>query len=340
MDMTTLQNLTQEIINAVKGQQEAVTHLNNERTLQAHFDAYDSFDRAINVLAMNNKGDRFEEIENEDGSVEKKWLRKRGMANPKELWNGRIQYTLYKSDTDMFAPKKSPAKASIKASIKSLPQAREFKSVALNAEFKPQLGNITTYKVEGYKFYQKAIVIELVDADKIHDTYLRRESQDETPEIIHLVFRYMPFNKKGQPNPYDGITQLRNFLYSQKFIAEQNPSNIRQALDILTGNTVNFPSFYSLNLTSKSDLMTVFSVYGEFSDFEREFSEKDTSEYQMISEFSPVDADSFEFENLSQEIYNTDSCKRGNGIVINYDCHKEFRQNLPLEYNHISAIFD
>lgn len=340
--MNNLQNLTQEIINAVYGQQDAVKQLKNERTLESHFEAMDEYERAINVLAMNNRGDRFEEIENEDGSVDKKWFRGRDKADARELWNGRLQYTMYKAESDRYTEKKAPAKATIKASIKNLPTTKEYKAVASNKEFKPSLGNIATYKVVTYRFYQKAIVLDLIDADKIHDTYLRRESQEDSPEIIHLVFRYMPYNKKGQPNPYDGLTQLREFLHSQKFIVEQNPSNIKEALDMLTGQTVNFPSFFSLNLTSKSDLMTIYSVYGDFTDYEREFSEKDTSEYQSISEFTPVDADAFETENLKQEIYSKDSFENLRSNIIKYECHKEFRVSIPTDYTHliISQMFD
>ena len=149
----------------------------------------------------------------------------------------------------------------------------------------------------------------------------------------------MPFTRTGKPNPYDGITQLRDFLKSQKFLVSQKPSNLKEALDFIVGYTIEFPTLYSFNYTRKSDLLTVFTVYGEFETFEREFSAKDTSEYQMISDFFESDKDSFEYESLSQEIYNKDS----NFVlkdIIKYDCHKEFTESLPLTYSHIGYIFD
>lgn len=331
--------LTQNIINAIYGQQDAVKALSNERTLESHFNAIDRFEQAINILAMNNKGDRFTEVENEDGSVDRKWFRGRDKANGKELWNGRLQYTMYRSESEKYEQKKAPATATIKASIKNLPDRTIGNKAVSNKEFKPSFGNISTYKVVNYHFYKKAIVLDLVDADEIRTTYLKRESQDDSPEIIHLVFRYMPFDRTGKPNRFDGITQLRDFLHSQKFIVSQNPASLRDALNILVGYTVNFPSFFSINLTSKSDLMTVYSVYGDFTDYEREFSEKDTSEYQSISDFESSDSDSFEYEDLQQVIFNRSSNDKLKDI-IKYECHKEFTESLPLRYSHVSAIFD
>ena len=319
------QNLTQEIINAIYGQQDAVHHLNNERTLESHFDAIDSFERAINVLAMNNLAKK---------SFEK------APAQKSDLWNGRLQYTMYKSESAKYEPKTDAPKASIKASIKNLPQPRQYNTtVDSSKEFKSVQNNTKGYRVAGYHFFQKAIVLNLVDADKESREYLLRNEQDSNEEIIHLVFRYMPFDRFGRPNKYDGITQLRDFLKSQKFIVSQKPASLKDALNILVGYTVEFPSLFSYNFTSRSDLLTVYTVYGDFESFEREFSEKDTSEYQSISDFVESDSDSFEYENLQQVIFNnTSNFKQGN--IIKHECHKEFTMSLPLEYSHISAIFD
>ena len=270
--MTTLQNLTQDIINAVYGQQDAVRHLNNERTLKSHFDAIDSFDRAINVLAMNNVGDRYREVER-NGQVQTRRIVGRESADKRELWNGRIQYTMYKSESAKYEPKTDVPKASIKASIKNIPSHREFKgSIDASKEFKPSKQSFKSFTVQNYHFYNKAIVLELTDPDKEWVARQRRELAEKNPEVIHLVFRYAPFSRTGKPNPYDGITQLRDFLKTQKFITSQNPSTLRDALDILVGYTVDFPSFYSYNSTSKSYLLTVYSVFGDFTDFEVEFS--------------------------------------------------------------------
>ena len=338
--MNNLQNLTQDIINAVYGKQDAVTHLANERTLDSHFEAVDNFDRAINVLAMNNLGDRYTEVEKEDGSVEKKWFRTKESADKRDLWNGRIQYTMYKSETEKYLPKQNAPKAKIKATIKNLPTPRKFEGVVDSTkEFKPTVATTKGYRVAGYHFYQKAIVLDLVDSDKESREYLLRNESDSNEEIIHLVFRYMPFDRYGRPNKYDGITQLRTFLQSQKFIVSQKPASLKDALNILVGYTVEFPSIYSYNFTSKSDLLTVYTVYGEFESFEREFSDKKSAEYQSISEFVDSDKDSFEYEQIQQVIFNnTSNFKQGN--IIKHECHKEFTESLPLAYNHIGYIFD
>lgn len=291
--MTTLQNLTQDIINVVYGQQDAVLHLNNERTLKSHFDAIDNFDRAINVLAMNNVSDRYHEVER-NGQVQTRRIVGKESANKTELWNGKIQYTMYKSESAKYEPKKDAPKASIKASIKNIPSHREFKgTVDASKEFKPSKQSFKSYTVQNYHFYNKAIVLELTDPDKEWVARQRRELTEKNPEVIHLVFRYAPFTRTGKPNPYDGITQLRDFLKSQKFITSQMPSTLREALDLLVGYTVDFPSIFSYNYTGsdvaniitkdgkhikkstrtgKSDLLTVYSVFGDFTDFEVEFS--------------------------------------------------------------------
>jgi hypothetical protein len=135
--MTTLQNLTQAIINEVNGKIEATTHLNNERTLESHFEAIDRFEQSINVLAMNNKGNRFTEVENEDGTTKRVWNRGRATADKRELWNGRIQYTMYKSETEKYESKKAPATATIKTSIKNLPDRTLGHKTVSDKEFKP-----------------------------------------------------------------------------------------------------------------------------------------------------------------------------------------------------------
>ena len=358
--MTDYREITQEIINAINGKQDAVTHLVNERTLESHFDAVDNFDRAINVLAMNNKGDRYTEVENEDGTSQKIWHRQKVSADKRELWNGKLQYTMYKSESAKYEPKKAHATASIKASIKNLPQARQYNTtVDASKEFKPSLKSTKGYRVAGYHFFQKAIVLDIVDADKESREYLLR-NEENNEEIIHLVFRYMPFDRFGRRNKYDGIAQLRNFLQSQKFIVSQNPASLKDALNILVGYTVEFPSILSYNYAgaddshvtmkdgkkrifkrskSNSDLLTVYTVFGEFESFEREFSDSKSAEYQSISEFSPVDADCFEYEDLQQVICNPSSNFK-QGSIIKHECHKEFAESLPLAYNHISAIFD
>ena len=338
LDMNT-STLTQDIINAINATNDLARQNRNERTLESHFNAMDNFELSLNVLAMNNRGDRYIEVEKEDGTTKKVWHNSRACADKRELWNGKIQYAMYKSESAKYEPKKAPATASIKASIKNLPQPRQYNTnVELSKEFKPSLASTKGYRVAGYHFFQKAIVLDLVDADKESREYLLR-NDESNEEIIHLVFRYMPFNRFGKPNKYDGITQLRSFLQSQKFIVSQHPTSLKDALNILVGYTVEFPQLYSYNFTSKSDLLTVYTVYGDFESFEREFSDKTSAEYQSISEFAPVDADCFEHEDLQQVICNPSSNFK-QGSIIKHECHKEFAESLPLAYNHIPYIFD
>lgn len=256
-----ISTLTQDIINAVINtdvEMDVMLQASRSRQIERIEKSRESFETAINVLAINNSSDR---------------NFKKACANKSDLWNGRIQYTMYKSDTEKLQPMQDAPKASIKASIKHIPSSRKFEGVADSSkDFKPSLKSFKSYTVENYHFYNKAIVLELTDPEKARESYQNRELAEKNPEVIHLVFRYMPFTRTGKPNPYDGITQLRDFLKSQKFLVSQNPSNLREALDILVGYTVDFPNIYSYNNTTKSDLLTVYSVYGDFSQFEVEFS--------------------------------------------------------------------
>jgi hypothetical protein len=338
-DMNNLQNLTQDIINAVINadvEMDVMLQASRNRQLERIEKSRESFETAINMLASNNVGDRYVEVE-KDGEVRLQRKVGKASANRNELWNGKIDYCMYKSDIDKYLPKQDKPTATIKA-IKRLPKVHDFKGfVDSSKEFKPSLKATSTYKVLNYRFYNKAIVLEVADVEKERTAYQNRELVEKNSENIHLVFRYEPLTRTGKPNPYDGITQLRNFLHSQKFIVAQKPATVKEALDLLVGYTVDFPQIYSYNSTTKSDYLTVYSVFGDFSELDEQFSES-KQEYQKISDYYLIDKDCFGYETIKPEVYQKQSTKYN--PIISYDCHKEFTQQLPLAYSHIGYIFD
>ena len=192
-------------------------------------------------------------------------------------WNNQDAYWSYLENCmkmDNSAPTVDSKDKAVVKKMRSIPKASYLPSTpkASCKDYKPSLASTKAYTVEDYHFYKQAIVLDLIDADKVHDAIQNRELPEKNPEIIHLVFRYAPLTRTGKHNPYDGITQLRNFLHSQKFITSQKPATVKDALNILVGYTVDFPQFFSYNNTSKADNLTVYSVFGDFSDFDIEFS--------------------------------------------------------------------
>lgn len=177
--------------------------------------------------------------------------------------------------------------------FKSLPKATYIpsKPTVTGKESKPN-ADVNTFKILDYKIYHKAIVLEIVDADIERNEYIERNTHEVNVLTQHLVFRYQPFTRAGKPNPYDGIMQLQNFLKGFKFITESKPSTIKEALEILKGYTVNLPNAMAFNYsgsdncniitkdgehkkvntkTGKADNLTVYTVFGDFDEFERQF---------------------------------------------------------------------
>ena len=156
--------------------------------------------------------------------------------------------------------------------VKALPKATYIpsKPTVTGKESKPN-ADVNTFKILDYKIYHKAIVLEIVDADIERNEYIERKTHEENVLTQHLVFRYQPFTRAGKPNPYDGIMQLQNFLKGFKFITESKPSTIKEALEILKGYTVNLPNSMRYNFSKKSDNLTVYTVFGEFDEFESQF---------------------------------------------------------------------
>lgn len=336
--MTNLKEMTQDIINAIYGKQDAVAHLTNERTLDSHFDAIDRFEQGINILAMNNVGDRYKEVATDNGSKIVRVVG-RDKADKRELWNGRLQYTMYKSESEKYLPKKSASTASIK--VKNFSKKSTYiptpERVDIDYSTLKPNSSLNYYSVVSYRIFKKAVVLEVVNPDSENTAIQNRELPENNNLPLHIVFRYEPLTKTGQINPYDGLTQLKSFLKKQKCVTTTKPATLRDALESLVGNTVDFGVVYPYNYTTKSDNLTVYSVFGEFDTIEEQFSEQNYS-FEDSTEYTEVDDDCLGYESVKPEVYANINLK--NNRVISYDCHKEFLEPIPLVYNHIGYIFD
>ena len=259
----------------------------------------------------------------------------------------------------------TPSKATVRK-IKSLPQNYvPSKPVASTTDYTPKNSDVNTYKVVEYKVYKQAVVLDIISSDVERNEFLTRSTHEVNTLVQHLVFRYQPFTKDGKPNPYDGIKQLKDWLNGQKFITKESPVTLREYLDILKGSIVSIPTAIPYNFAgdsircreevkngkrtfkaihSSSDELTVYTLFGEFDTFAEQFAESTKTEYQPISEYFLRDEDSETSETINQEVYvignERESYDKRNSIIIKYDCHKEFRQELPLCFNHISSMFD
>lgn len=220
--------------------------------------------------------------------------------------------------------------------------------------------NFNFYTVENYKVYKMAVVLDVKPVEDVQskrwfdDLILglqkegidkSRDEQENEQTFVHLVFRYQPLTITGKPNPYCGINQLKNWLKSQDFIQSQAPATLKDALEILKGSTVSIPNAMAFNYSKKSDNLTVYTVFGDFDHFTESF-DTSTQDYQLISEYEMKDKDENgkvikdSYESLTQEIYAKSAKINGVYGLISYDCHKDFVQEIPLIYNHISYIFD
>lgn len=384
MDMTTMNNRANEAINSAryhKAIDNLATEYNNVQNFNRTVEA-----TAINVLAgyeskyMDKNDYRFaHKLAHKDSKVLANdeyfnYLAQSATGNAdaqvrerkvvRESYDFDMTKTVDKLPWVKKSAKSAPTKVAIKK-IKSIPSATyvpakpqvEERDIEFTDEY------TRTYKVLNYHWYQKAIILDLADVNKEREAYQNRELAENNEQPLHLVFRYMPYLSNGQPNEKDGITQLRNFLLSQKFIVEQVTETdkfkfIRQALDVLVGYTVDMPTYDQYTFASSdvahivtkngehkvlktktglSDISTAFTVFGDFDTFEEQFTSS-TQEYQNISEYSLIDKDAFGYENIKAEVYAHISNKYN--PVISYDCHKEFVEPLPLVYNHIGNIFD
>ena len=208
------------------------------------------------------------------------------------------------------------------------------------------------YKVVNYSIYKMYVVLDITPVDSLSSKRwfddeilgLQQESIDHSRDeenlnemVTHLVFRYNPLTKQGKPNPYCGLTQLKAWLKSQDFINNLAPATLKDALEILKGSVVSIPNAMKFNYSTKSDNLTVYTVFGDFENFTESFNPT-KQEYQIISEFTERDLDSESSEQVTQEVYAKISTKIT--PILSYDCHKEFSTQLGLEYSHISAIFD
>lgn len=239
---------------------------------------------------------------------------------------------------------------------------------------------VNFYSILNYRVYKRAVILDIIpveDRKELHgfdEVYTQkvtesidhsRDTEELNTLVSHLVFVYEPFDKYGKPNKYDGFTQLKDWLKSMKCVTSTNPATLGDALNAIVGQTLPIPRATAFTysgsdfsniitkdgkhkrLASKtglSDLATVFTVFGDFDDFERAFANVEHIEYQSITEFflkdkdenGKVIPDTYEF--IPSEVYAKPSTAIGSSI-IKHDCHKEFKTSLPLELNHIPFIF-
>lgn len=230
-----------------------------------------TLDRVMNS-ASHTDNDKFYSSSNSE------MYRERRLENK---WNFERTHSYLSDDArfDYLCKSAGIASKKAKASIKehkSIPQASYLpqKPIASNKDYTPSLQDFNTYKIVSYKIYHKAIVLEIKDSEIERNEYLNRQTHEVNALTQHIVFRYVPFGRDGKPNKYDGIKQLRDFLHSLGFVANENPTTIKQALEIVTGYDVNIPKALHYNYSHKSDNLTVYTVFGDFTDFDLEFSKE------------------------------------------------------------------
>ena len=170
------------------------------------------------------------------------------------------------------ASKKQVAKV---RKIKSLPKASYItENKATLSDYVPSNDYSRDYVVTDYRIYKRAVVLELQSDNR--EAYLNRQTPESNKLSSYLVFRFEPFGKDGKPNPYDGLTQLKSFLKAQRFITNEKPSTLKDALELLKDEKVSVPSAFEYNFTAKSDLLTVYTVFGDFDLLDIEFTKEAT----------------------------------------------------------------
>ena len=195
--------------------------------------------------------------------LERRW------DDEEERWNAIIASAPHQTSANS---KKQVAKV---RQVKKLPSATYIiEDKRQVAEYNPRNDYSRDYVVVDYRVYRKAVVLELQTDNR--EAYLNRQTPESNKLSTYLVFRYQPIGKDGKPNPYDGLTQLKDFFKAQKFITENNPSTLKQALELLKDELVTVPSAYEFNLTSKSDFLTVYTVFGDFDLLDIEFTKEAT----------------------------------------------------------------
>lgn len=184
-------------------------------------------------------------------------------------WNQLIASAPTKSSP---SSKKQVAKV---REVKKLPKATYItENKATLSDYKPSFTYFRDYVVADYHIYKRAVVLEL-QSDSRED-YLNRQTPETNKLSTYLVFRYEPFGKDGKPNPYDGLTQLKDFLKAQRFITTAEPATLKDALELLKDEKVSVPSAFEYNFTAKSDFLTVYTVFGDFDLLDIEFSKEAT----------------------------------------------------------------
>lgn len=212
-------------------------------------------------------------------------------ANEKELWKADMPKKEVKESNKKVVIK--PKFKKTRKTFKGIPEGTYIPETpqVSEVEYKPTLKDFNDYMVLDYTIYRYAVVIEVVDAYSVRSSYNNRELEEKNQLTTKIVFRYQPWTVTGKPNPYDGFTQMKDWLKTLPCVTSTEPTTIKEALEALVGNVVNIPNVTPYNYagsdtshavikgevktfnrnTKTSDKLTVFSVFGDFDTFANEF---------------------------------------------------------------------
>lgn len=175
------------------------------------------------------------------------------------------------------------SKASVKKSVivgkgSYIPTSKPATNKSFEKDYRCKVGNLNTYRVVNAQFFTKAIVLEVesldnkratVRYDELSDYDMRRneyfdiDSRNKGKNTFHIVFTYKVL-ENGKEAEYSGVNQLRNWLKTQKFVMEQKPMKVRDAVEMLIGETISLPSAKMFDYSSDDDKKGVYTVYGNF----------------------------------------------------------------------------
>lgn len=144
-----------------------------------------------------------------------------------------------------------------------------------------------TYKVIDYKIFQKAIVLEVASMDNkrvngrfeevndnydnLRNSYFDIDNRNKDKNTFHIVFTYQTL-ENGKEAEYSGVNQLRNWLKTQKFIMEQKPERIKDAVAMLKDEIITLPYASMFTYSKEDDKHYVYTVFGDFDTYEYELS--------------------------------------------------------------------
>lgn len=179
---------------------------------------------------------------------------------------------------------KNPSKASVKKGY-SVGKGTYIPSTPYIAKgtenYVPKYTSANTYKVVDYQILQRAIVLEVVSLDNrrvsgrfeevadnydaMRDMYFDVDTRNKDKNTFKVVFTSKRL-QNGQEDKYSGVYQLREWLKTQKFIMEQKPERIRDAVEMLVGEVITLPHASMFTYSEEDNFHNVYTVFGE-SDF-------------------------------------------------------------------------